>query len=232
MPEASLRSSEPGVQGSASQEDWQSAGHGGWQRLANRSIAAAEQEIRGLLRPFGLGVGTVSKRKFAERVREPTGANSALAVVMEALLAAREALLRVLATWWPDNRQGSFHPSSARRAPRRAARACGLFGSIHGCCRARVIRVDGTRAEGGICHRVGMPSRHRNLLDARRIPDARGLILRGSHDACPAGTETAENTLPMCPRSTAISLPVGVSDARGSSDPVTIRVPSRLNAAY
>lgn len=59
-----------------------------------RSIAAAEQVIRGLLRPFGLRVGIVSKIKFAERVRELIEGNSALAVVMEALLAAREALLR------------------------------------------------------------------------------------------------------------------------------------------
>jgi transposase len=59
-----------------------------------RSIAAAEQVIRGLLRPFGLRVGVVSKSRFAARVRELIEGNPALIAVMEALLAARDALMR------------------------------------------------------------------------------------------------------------------------------------------
>jgi transposase len=59
-----------------------------------RSIAAAEQVIRGLLRPFGLRVGVVSKKQFAARIGELTEGNVALASVMEALLAARDALMR------------------------------------------------------------------------------------------------------------------------------------------
>jgi transposase len=59
-----------------------------------RSIAAAEQVIRGLLRPFGLRVGVVSKKQFAARVGELIDGNPALASVMEALLAARDALMR------------------------------------------------------------------------------------------------------------------------------------------
>ncbi len=59
-----------------------------------RSVAATEQVIRGLLRPFGLKVGPTTKRSFAARVRELMGAQPVLAQVLEPLLAAREALLR------------------------------------------------------------------------------------------------------------------------------------------
>lgn len=59
-----------------------------------RSIAATEQVTRGLLRPFGLRVGVVSKIRFATRVRELIDGNPALGAVMEPLLAAREALMR------------------------------------------------------------------------------------------------------------------------------------------
>ena len=39
-----------------------------------RSVAATEQVIRGLLRPFGLKVGPTTKRSFAAHVRELLGA--------------------------------------------------------------------------------------------------------------------------------------------------------------
>jgi transposase len=59
-----------------------------------RSIAAGEQVIRGLLRPFGVRVGVVSKAGFAARVREVIGGDPALTEVMGPLLAARDALIR------------------------------------------------------------------------------------------------------------------------------------------
>lgn len=59
-----------------------------------RSVAATEQVIRGLLRPFGLKVGPTTKRSFAGRVRELLGARAILAQVIEPILAARESMLR------------------------------------------------------------------------------------------------------------------------------------------
>lgn len=59
-----------------------------------RSVAAAEQVIRGLLRPFGLKVGVVSRTSFASRVRELVAGNAMLVSIMDPLLAAREALIR------------------------------------------------------------------------------------------------------------------------------------------
>lgn len=59
-----------------------------------RSVAATEQVIRGLLRPFGLKVGPTTKRSFAGRVRELLGIRAALVQMIEPMLTAREALLR------------------------------------------------------------------------------------------------------------------------------------------
>ncbi|MFK4532135.1 transposase [Bradyrhizobium ottawaense] len=59
-----------------------------------RSIAAAEQVIRGLLRPLGLKVGIVSRTLFATRVRELVGDDALLEAIMNPLLAGREALMR------------------------------------------------------------------------------------------------------------------------------------------
>ncbi|MFK4496049.1 transposase [Bradyrhizobium japonicum] len=59
-----------------------------------RSIAAAEQVIRGLLRPLGLKIGIVSRTLFATRVRELVGDDALLEAIMNALLAGREALMR------------------------------------------------------------------------------------------------------------------------------------------
>lgn len=59
-----------------------------------RSIAASEQTLRGLLRPFGLKVGIVSRAGFASRVRDLVGNNVILAEVMAPLLAARDALMQ------------------------------------------------------------------------------------------------------------------------------------------
>lgn len=59
-----------------------------------RSIAAAEQVIRGLLRPLGLKVGIVSRTLFATRVRELISDDALLEAIMNSLLAGREALMR------------------------------------------------------------------------------------------------------------------------------------------
>ncbi|WP_245288543.1 hypothetical protein [Bradyrhizobium sp. WSM4349] len=57
-----------------------------------RSIAAAEQVIRGLLRPLGLKAGIVSRNLFATRVRELVGGDAMLEAFINPLLAGREAL--------------------------------------------------------------------------------------------------------------------------------------------
>lgn len=59
-----------------------------------RSVAAAEQVIRGLLRPLGLKVGIVSRKEFAGRVRELVAGDTMLEAIMDPLLAAREALMK------------------------------------------------------------------------------------------------------------------------------------------
>jgi transposase len=61
-----------------------------------KGLSATEQAIRGLLRPFGLKVGQVTRRAFAERIRELVSARPALAAIMEPLLAARAATIHEL----------------------------------------------------------------------------------------------------------------------------------------
>lgn len=56
-----------------------------------------ENEIRGLLRPFGLKVGRVAAREFEDRVRELTADAPRLRLCMEALLAGRAEMIRQLA---------------------------------------------------------------------------------------------------------------------------------------
>lgn len=56
-----------------------------------------ENEIRGLLRPFGLKVGRVAARDFEARIRELTDGTPRLVLCMEALLAGRAEMLRQLA---------------------------------------------------------------------------------------------------------------------------------------
>lgn len=55
-----------------------------------------ENEIRGLLRPFGLKVGQVSASGFAGRIRELVEARPRLLFCMEALLMARETIMKQL----------------------------------------------------------------------------------------------------------------------------------------
>jgi transposase len=58
-----------------------------------RSMAATEQAIRGLLRPFGLKVGAVTRRRFAGRVHELVADDLALAAIIQPLLRAHERLV-------------------------------------------------------------------------------------------------------------------------------------------
>jgi transposase len=57
-----------------------------------------ENEIRGALRPFGLKVGQVSASRFAPRIRELVDDRPRLRLCMEALLTAREIIIKQLAT--------------------------------------------------------------------------------------------------------------------------------------
>jgi transposase len=57
-----------------------------------RATIATEQAIRGLLRPFGLKVGAVTRRNFSTRVRELVANDRVLSAIMEPLLSAHERL--------------------------------------------------------------------------------------------------------------------------------------------
>jgi transposase len=58
-----------------------------------RSMTATEQAIRGLLRPFGLKVGAVTRRRFRARVWDLVTNEPTLSAIMEPLLAAHEQLV-------------------------------------------------------------------------------------------------------------------------------------------
>lgn len=58
-----------------------------------RAVASSEQAIRGLLRPFGLKVGAVTRRRFAARVHELLDQLPMLRSVIEPLLDAHAALV-------------------------------------------------------------------------------------------------------------------------------------------
>jgi transposase len=62
-------------------------------KLLVRSLGAHEQAIRGLLRPFGLKVGSVSRKRFETRVRELLGRQPLLLDIIEPILAVRSTLL-------------------------------------------------------------------------------------------------------------------------------------------
>ena len=57
-----------------------------------RSMTATEQVIRGLLRPFGLKVGAVTRRRFGARVHDLVADDQTLSAIMEPLLAAHQRL--------------------------------------------------------------------------------------------------------------------------------------------
>ena len=57
-----------------------------------RAVTANEQAIRGLLRPFGLKVGAVTRRRFGNRVRNLIEVDPLLLAIVEPLLRAHECL--------------------------------------------------------------------------------------------------------------------------------------------
>lgn len=61
-----------------------------------KGLSATEQAIRGLLRPFGLKVGQVTRRAFAGRIGELVSGQPTLAAIMGPLLAARAATIHEL----------------------------------------------------------------------------------------------------------------------------------------
>lgn len=62
-----------------------------------RAVTANEQAIRGLLRPFGLKVGAVTRRRFGDRVRGLVVSDPLLETIVEPLLRAHERLRLELA---------------------------------------------------------------------------------------------------------------------------------------
>src|SRR3954449_2335859 len=61
-------------------------------RLLPGKLRDVELSVRGLLRGFGLKVGTISKGRFEARIRELVTGQAMLERVVEPMLRAREAL--------------------------------------------------------------------------------------------------------------------------------------------
>jgi transposase len=66
-------------------------------KLLVSKIVDVEMTVRGLLRGFGLKVGTTTKPKFAARVRELTAGQETLELVIEPLLRCRDVLREEMA---------------------------------------------------------------------------------------------------------------------------------------
>jgi transposase len=66
-------------------------------KAVQQGFLALEMSLRGLLRNFGLKVGTISRGRFEPRVRELTTGNSMLETATEPMLRARSALRQELA---------------------------------------------------------------------------------------------------------------------------------------
>ena len=78
-----------------------------------------------------------------------------------------------------------------------------------------------------------MTAQDRDLLGARSVPDAGGLVQRRRDDARPVGAEGGGIHDIVMPRSTAITFAVAASQMLAvlSPDTVTMRAPSGLKAA-
>jgi transposase len=66
-------------------------------RLVQGKLHDVEMSLRGLLRGFGLKVGTTTARRFEGRIRELVAGHGSLEAIAEALLAVRAVLMRELA---------------------------------------------------------------------------------------------------------------------------------------
>lgn len=69
----------------------------GTRKAVQHSMIALELSVRGLLRNFGLKVGTISRGRFEPRIRELAFGNSMLEAATEPMLRARASLRQELA---------------------------------------------------------------------------------------------------------------------------------------
>ena len=83
--------------------------------LLQEKAIAFENDMRGLLRNFGLKVGEVSGGRFKERIRELVEADPDLAEIMEPLLAARRKLREEFAKLDKKVLQGAKHDEVCKR---------------------------------------------------------------------------------------------------------------------
>ena len=100
-------------------------------KLLQEKAIAIENDIRGLLRNFGLKVGIVGSGKFEARIRELVEEMPELAEIMDPLLAARascaSALPRSTANFWRG--AGGYGLPAADDDPGRwSGRGAGLYG--------------------------------------------------------------------------------------------------------
>ena len=66
-------------------------------KAVQQGFITLEMSLRGLLRNFGLKVGTISRGRFEQRIRELAAGNPMLEAAAEPMLRARSALRRELA---------------------------------------------------------------------------------------------------------------------------------------
>jgi transposase len=66
-------------------------------KAVQQGFITLEMSLRGLLRNFGLKVGTISRGRFEQRIRERAAGNLMLEAATEPMLCARSALWRELA---------------------------------------------------------------------------------------------------------------------------------------
>lgn len=66
-------------------------------KAVRQGFITLEMSLRGLLRNFGLKVGTISRGQFGQRIRELVAGNPTLVAATEPMLRARAALRRELA---------------------------------------------------------------------------------------------------------------------------------------
>lgn len=66
-------------------------------KAVQQGFITLEMSLRGLLRNFGLKVGTISRGRFEQRIRELAAGNLMLEAATEPMLRSRSALRRELA---------------------------------------------------------------------------------------------------------------------------------------
>lgn len=84
-------------------------------KAVQQGFIALEMSLRGLLRNFGLKVGSISRGRFEQRIRELTTGNPMLVAATEPMLRARAALRQELAGLERRVRQLAQEDSVCRR---------------------------------------------------------------------------------------------------------------------